>query len=188
MEYGRRGSPTAVREDDGVGGDEIQADAAHGETGEHDTGFIVIVQGVNSTIPLVCRHTAVDPSEVDVRIPELVLHHVQERRPLREDDNLGAGLGNGGTNDLQHGLGLGALRLGIEFAIVVYALLGGRLQQAVFIEGVATHGAFVLDVDGLDDARAAEDVLAVGDDWLRRYVVAYGAVFLLLDVHSQGFL
>lgn len=46
----------------------------------------------------------------------------------------------------------------------------------------------MLHLDGPRDARAAEDMLAVGDDGRRGHFVAYCTLFLTLNVEPQGFL
>lgn len=174
---------TTVGENDRVGGDEIQTDTTHGQTGEQHTCLGVVVECVDGAVSFIRVHAPVDAGVLDVRAIKLILDDVEERRPLRKHYDLGSLVLKRRLQDLQHCFRLGALCFRVNLPkFFVVATLWRRLQQRFLRECVAAHGALVLDLNSPSDAFAAEDVLAIGDDGVGGSVVADGAVVLTFYV------
>lgn len=186
-----RRRPPAIGKDGLVGGDEVQPDGAHAETGEEHGALGVAREAVGGVVAGDGVHFAVDAGEADADAVEMRLEQVEERGPLAEDDGLGAGRLALGGEDLDEGLDLAAGVVwvsGGNDGVVVGGLAeldGGRDQRRGVGDVGATQRASVLALDDLLDAVAVEGVRAGGDDGLLQGVEADGAHFLVLDADLQ---
>lgn len=97
---------TAVGKNDGIGCNKVEANAADRQTSEHDARLWVVFKRLHRSITFVGIHAPIDPGVLDVGAGQLVLNHIQKRSPLREDDDLGAGVLQRGLHNLQHRLRL----------------------------------------------------------------------------------
>jgi hypothetical protein len=179
---------TAISEHHGIRGHEVQSDAADAQAGEHDASVWIGVEGAERGVTLCGGHAPVDARVRVAGVVELTLDDVEEGGPLGEDDDLGAVVLERGLEDLEEGLGLGALGVLVEVLLVVRRRLGRRLEELVFGQCGAAHGALGLHFDDFCDAAAAEDVLAVRDDGVDHVLHADGALFLALDDELEGLL
>lgn len=194
-----RGRRTAVRKNDRVSRDEVEADAADGQAGKKHPGGRVRVEGVDGGVAAVGGHGAVDAGVGQAGVLEGRLDEGEERGPLGEYNHLGGRIiAQRGLDNLDEGLDLAAgsgllgvvLGFGAGFVVLVVEILAlwCRVEQLGLVEGVAAQRALVLQLDGARDAPAAKDVLAVRDDGVRGVVEADGAVLVLVDKQAQGLL
>lgn len=117
--------PPRVREDDGVGSNEIQADTGDGQTREQDAAVRVDVERVQAGVACFGIHGAVDAREGVAGSDELRLDDAEEGAPLREDDDFGVRIAAAGGEDLHERFGFGGFRLDVDFGIGVRELGDG---------------------------------------------------------------
>ena len=118
-------------------------------------------------------------------VRQLLRHNIQTRRPLAEDDCLGAGFLGGGFEDVEEGFELAAGDGCVDVRGYDSADFGTGFDEVVFAVELGTaHWAFVLGFDDALDALAAEGMAAGGDDGVVEDFVADGAFLgLLLEVN-----
>jgi len=82
------GELTAISENHGIRGHEVQPDAADAQAGEHDAGIGVGVEGAERGVALGGGHAPVDARVRVTGVVELALNDVEEGGPLGKDDDL----------------------------------------------------------------------------------------------------
>ncbi len=163
-----RRRPPAVRQDDHVGGDEVQADGAHREGRKHDCAFGVGFEGCHGGVALGCAHGAVNAGVVVPMEGKLGGDDVEERGPLAENNDFSAWFAVRSFKDAEQGFNLGAagiVTVGLDRQIGAFTQLGRWLDEVYHFQGFGTaHGAAVLAFNDALDAGVAKDVGAGCDD------------------------
>lgn len=178
---------TAVGEDDGISGHEVETNTTNRETGEHNSCLGIVVKSLYSIVALIRLHATVDARVAHSLSFKLGLNNIEERCPLGEDNNLGSLLAHGCLENLHHRFGLGALRLSIKIVFLA-GVFGRWFEKAALVEHVATHGTFVLYLDGAKDTVSAEHMLTSGNDRVIRVIVADSTFLLAFNIEPKGFL
>lgn len=181
------GGPPRVREHDLVGGDEVEADAADGQAGEHDGAVRVGLEPGHGGVALGRVHLAVDAGEGVVLVCQLGLDDVEEGGPLAEDDGFDAGFVARGVKDAEEGLDLGAAGFDVDGGVIGgFAEAGGGADEAVDFERFgATHWTAVLGLDDALDAFVAEHVGTRRDDGVVQIPEADGAFLSGINAQLQ---
>lgn len=167
------------------GGGEVDAHRAGAEGSEHDFCVRVGVKTGDSGVALADGHGSVEAGVSKILVVEMGLEHVQERRPLGEDDGLCRRVALPGFGeDLHDGRNLGGTgSVDLDDLLDGLGLLGWDDGGGCVVEElVPAHRAFMLKGnDGLD-ASSAKDVLAKGDAGFRAEgLVTDGALFRVVD-------
>lgn len=176
-----RRRPPAVRQDDHVGGNEVQADGAHGEGREHDCAFRVGLEGGHGGVALSCAHAAVNAGVVVSMEGELGGDDVEERGPLAENNDFRAWFAVRGFKDAEQGFNLGAggtVTVRLNRQVGAFTQLGSWLDEVARFQGFGTaHGAAVLGFNDALNAGMAKNMGASCDDRVVEGFEADRAVF-----------
>lgn len=176
-----RRRPPAVRQDDDVSGDEVEADGADGEGREHDGAVGVGFEGCHGGVALGCAHGAVDAGVVVSMEGELGGDDVEKGSPLAENNDFGARFAVRSFQDTEQGFDFGAagaITVGLGCQVSAFAQLGRWLNQIYHFQGFgAAHRAAVLGFDDALDAGVTKDMGAGCDDRVVKGFKADRAVF-----------
>ena len=173
-----------------VRGDEADAHTGSPKAGQHDSDIGIFIQRLGGVVPEVSRHGPVDPRVLNVLFPQVVGDKVQERRPLGEDDNLGAPVPEPLLDEIDEDLGLGAVVVLIRDFVLEHGLFV-QLRDLRGAEAILANGTRQSVPEGAVNARLAEHVCTRNNHWAAFEVdglvaLATGKVSLERQVQQLG--